>query len=154
MVFSSDALDAARAAVNGLAPGADGELYGGTGAKSRRDSVWGDDSGEKRITNPIKKKMIARIKRNTDIMPPYHDPLSEPPLSPQLPLSDPPESHEPLSEPDESHEPLSEPPESHEPLSEPPESHHDPLSEPPESDELPLLQLELPPPPRVHPPDD
>jgi hypothetical protein len=82
-------------------------------------------------TRPIPKKIIERKKRQTDIPPPYQDPLSdppplsEPPLSPQLPLSDPPESHEPLSEP----------PESHEPLSEPPESHHESPLLLPESDE-------------------
>jgi hypothetical protein len=94
------------------------------------------------------KKMTARKKRQTDIPPPYQDPLSEPPLSPpQLPLSDPPESHEPLSEPPESQDPLSDPPESHEPLSEPLEFHHEslPLPEeslpPPELSNHPLLPL-------------
>jgi hypothetical protein len=96
--------------------------------------------------------MTAKKKRPTYMPPPYQDPLSDPPLSPQLPLSDPPESHEPLSEPPESHEPLSEPPESHEPLSEPPESHHESPLLLPESDELlesPLHQE----PPLLPPPD-
>jgi hypothetical protein len=83
---------------------------------------------------------------------PHQDPLSDPPLSPQLPLSDPPESQEPLSEPPESQEPLSEPPESQE-SSDPPESHEEPLSEPLEPEDPPLFKTVLPP-LRIPPPDD
>jgi hypothetical protein len=122
-------------------------LTGGIGEYLRGEALCAAPPGAKRTTNPMPKKIRERKKRQIDMTPPHQAPLSEPPLSPQLPLSEPPESHEPLSEP----------PQSHEPLSEPLESHHEPSSELPESQippDPPLLQKKSPPfPPPARLPD-